>query len=53
MAEDLLKDFRMLAGLQPERGEGVPEIVEPDVWKVDTLEERLEVPRGDGKTRSS
>ena len=37
----------MLAGLQPERGEGVPEIVEPDVREVGTLEERLEVPRGE------
>lgn len=37
----------MLAGLQPERGEGVPEIVEADVWEVGTLEERLEVPRGE------
>ncbi len=42
-----MKDFRMLAGLQPERGEGVPEIVEADVWEVGTLEERLEVPRGE------
>ena len=42
-----MKDLRMLAGLQPERGEGVPEIVEADVWEVGTLEERLEVPRGE------
>ena len=37
----------MLAGLQPERSESVPEIVEADVREVGTLEERLEVPRGE------
>lgn len=47
VTEDPLEDLGVLAGLQPERCERVPQVVEANVGEVCALEERLEVPRGE------
>jgi hypothetical protein len=44
MAKYLLQDLRVLPALEPERGEGVAEVVEADIRQIRPLEERLEVP---------
>jgi hypothetical protein len=41
--ENPLQDFRMFTTLEPERSEGVSEIVEADLRQSRALEERLEV----------
>jgi hypothetical protein len=38
-----LEDFRVLTAFEPERNEGVPEVIESYIWQARTPEERLEV----------
>src|SRR5918998_3072033 len=44
MAKDLLQNLRVFPALEPERGEGVAEVVEADIRQTCPHEERLEVP---------
>ena len=47
VAEHLLEDLAELASLDPQRGEGVPEVVEADLlWRPGLLQDGLEVPLG-------